>query len=226
RTVRYDIRGFGDSTTEDVEFSNGDDLRAVLDAADARQVAVAGTSRGAMIAIDAILETPERFVACIWVGGGIGGYDPGIEPPAAEAALDAAWAPAEQARNIEAMADIDRRMWLDGAGQSAIRVPAPLREAFMAMDRPLVDPNRVFGKPTELRPPAAERLADLTLPTLVVVGELDSARTRAAAAHLATSAPNARLISWPDVAHMVGMEQPQRLAAAIADFLAPLPRWR
>ncbi len=225
RVIRYDARGFGESTTEDVEFSTGDDLRAVLDAVAARQVAVAGNSRGASIALDAILETPDRFVAYIWVGGGIGGYQAGVQPTEAERALDEEWEPAEKAGDIEAMADIDRRMWLDGAGQPPTRVPAATRAAFIAMDRPLVDPKRVFGKPSQLQPPAAERLGDLTLPTLIVVGELDSARTRASAAHLATAAANARLVSWPDVAHQIGMEQPQRLAETIVDFLAPLPRW-
>lgn len=225
RVIRYDARGFGESTTEDVGFSNGDDLRTVLDAAGARQVAVAGNSRGAMIALDAILETPERFVACAWVGGGIGGYEADIQPPEAESALDAEWEPAEQAGDIERMADIDRRMWLDGPGQPTNRLPAALREAFMVMDRPLVDPKRVFGQPRSLEPPAAARLADLRLPILVVIGELDSARTRASAAHLATSAPSTRLVSWPDVAHLIGMEQPERLAATIVDFLSPLPRW-
>jgi hypothetical protein len=30
---------------------------------------------------------------------------------------------------------------------------------------------------------------------------------------------------WDDVAHMVGMERPDRLAGTIVDFLAPLDRW-
>src|SRR5512141_1042275 len=81
RVIRYDMRGFGESTTEDVEFSNTDDLRAVLDAVGARQVAVAGSARGAQAALDGILEMPERFVAFVWVGGGIGGFDPGVAPP-------------------------------------------------------------------------------------------------------------------------------------------------
>jgi pimeloyl-ACP methyl ester carboxylesterase len=50
----------------------------------------------------------------------------------------------------------------------------------------------------------------------------DVART---ARHLETNAPDARAIIWPDVAHMIAMEQPERLAAAIVEFLAPLPRW-
>jgi pimeloyl-ACP methyl ester carboxylesterase len=226
RVIRYDTRGFGASTTEDVEFSNGDDLRVVLDWAGAKQVAIGGNSRGAMICLDAILETPERFVAYVWVGGGISGFESNIERPAAEQALDADWEVAEKAADIEAMADVDRRMWLDGPGQPASRLPAEVREHFMVMDRPLVDPKQVFGKPESLDPPAAMRLDQLKIPTLVVIGELDSAGTRASAAHLATAAPNARLVSWPDVAHLIGMEQPARLAATIVDFLAPLPRWR
>jgi 3-oxoadipate enol-lactonase len=226
RVIRYDMRGYGASTTEDVEFSPTDDLRAVLDAAGVRRAAVAGNSRGAMVALDAILETPERFVAFAWIGGGIGGFDASIESPPAEDALDAEWEIAEKAGDIEALAEVDRRMWLDGPGQPPTRLPAALREAFMTMDRPLVDPARVFGKPRALDPPASDRLAELTLPTLAVIGELDSVGTRASAAHLATAAPNARLVSWPDVAHLIGMEQPARLAATVVDFLAPLPRWQ
>jgi pimeloyl-ACP methyl ester carboxylesterase len=45
------------------------------------------------------------------------------------------------------------------------------------------------------------------------------------ARHLEASAPNAHALIWSDVAHMIGMEQPARLAAAIVDFLAPLDRW-
>ena len=42
---------------------------------------------------------------------------------------------------------------------------------------------------------------------------------------LEANAPNARAVVWPDVAHMIGMEQPERLAATIVEFLAPLERW-
>ena len=37
--------------------------------------------------------------------------------------------------------------------------------------------------------------------------------------------PNARAVVWPDVAHMIGMEAPDRLNALILDFLAPLAPW-
>ena len=226
RVVRYDYRGFGASKAEDatLDFSNRADLRAVLDTLGIERTAIVGNSFGAMIALDTILESPERFVAFAWVGGGIGGFDSGETPE--ELALWEAYEKAEQANDIETMVDIDVRLWVDGIGQRSDRVPDHVREAVRRMDRPHVDPKRVIGKPIPLEPPANERLASVSIPTLVVVGELDTSGTRASAVRLATSLPNARLASWPDVAHMIGMEQPERLARAIADFLAPLPRWR
>ena len=38
--------------------------------------------------------------------------------------------------------------------------------------------------------------------------------------------PDARAVVLPDVAHMIGMEAPARVAELVVDFLAPVPRWR
>jgi 3-oxoadipate enol-lactonase len=224
RVITYDTRGFGKSTTEDVAFSNRADLLAVLDACGAGQAAVVGNSRGAMISLDTLLETPNRFVAYAWVGGGIGGYEGG-EPSPAELALFEEADGYETAGDTAAVLDLELRIWLDGVGQPSTRVPAALREAFLAMDRPLLEPGHVFGKPQPLEPNAASRLGEVRVPTLVVVGALDTSGTRASANHLAKSVEGARLVTFPDVAHMVGMESPDRLAGLIVELLAPLPRW-
>ena len=224
RVITYDTRGFGQSTTTDVAFSNRADLLAVLNAAGAERAAVVGNSRGAMIALDTLLETPERFVAFAWVGGGIGGYEGG-QPSPAELAIFEEADRLESAGDVEGLLDLELRIWLDGVGQAATRVPAALREAFLTMDRPLLQPGHVFGKPIPLEPNASTRLADITIPTLVVVGGLDTSGTRASAGHLAESVTGARLVTFADVAHMVGMEAPEQLAALIVELLTPLPRW-
>jgi 3-oxoadipate enol-lactonase len=223
RVIRYDIRGYGSSTAEDVEFSNRADVLAVLDAVGAGRVAIVGNSRGAMIALDTILESPERFVAFAWVGGGIGGFDGGATPE--EIVLYEEGDALEAAGDADRMADLDVRAWVDGIGQSPSRVPAALREAVLEMDRPLVEPGRIFGKPIPLAPAANERLDEIHVPTLVVVGALDTSGTRASAARLAAAVPGARLETIPDVAHLIGMEAPDRLAELIVEHLAPLPRW-
>src|SRR3954447_5733845 len=128
RVVRYDYRGFGASTAEPVDFSNRADLRAVLDDLGIEKTAVVGNSYGAMIALDSVLEMPERFVALIWVGGGIGGYQGGYEDQPDELELFEAYDKAEQAGDVEAMVDLDVRIWVDGVGQPPDRVPAEIRE--------------------------------------------------------------------------------------------------
>jgi 3-oxoadipate enol-lactonase len=224
RVIRYDVRGYGTSPTEDVEFSNRADVVAVLDALGVGQAVVVGNSRGAMIALDTVVESPDRFVAFVWVGGGIGGFDDG-KPTPDEMALFEQGDAAEQAGDADALAEVDLRVWVDGVGQPSTRVPADLREAVRVMDRPLVEKGRVFGKPIPLAPPANDRLGDVGIPTLAVVGALDTSGTRASAARLADAVPGARLVTFPDVAHLIGMEAPDRLAELIVEHLAPLPRW-
>jgi 3-oxoadipate enol-lactonase len=223
RVIRYDVRGYGSSTAEDVDFSNRADVLAVLDRVGAGQAAVVGNSRGAMIALDTVLESPDRFVAFVWVGGGIGGFDGGATPE--EITLYEEGDALESAGDAVGMADLDIRAWVDGIGQPPTRVPTSIREAVREMDLPLVEPGRVFGKPIPLDPPANERLGSVRVPTLTVVGALDSSGTRASAARLAETVLSGRLITIPDVAHLIGMEVPAELAALIVEFLAPLPRW-
>jgi pimeloyl-ACP methyl ester carboxylesterase len=93
------------------------------------------------------------------------------------------------------------------------------------MDAPQYAAGHVSGRPTPLDPPAAARLADLRCPVLAVAGALDVSDVAQAAHHLEANAPDARAVIVPGVAHMIGMEAPDELAALIVDFLAPLPRW-
>jgi len=85
--------------------------------------------------------------------------------------------------------------------------------------------DRVRGRDVDLDPPAVDRLADLHAPVLAIAGRLDFTETVQAAERLVAEAPDARALVWDDVAHMIGMEQPDRLAAAITEFLTPLDRW-
>lgn len=223
RVVRYDMRGFGESSAQAVEFSPRADLLAVMAARGIGRAAVVGNSWGAMNCLDAVIEAPDRFVALVWLGGGVGGFDGGRT--AEEQALLDAEGKAEEDGDPDLAADLDVRIWVDGVGQPAGRVPAAIREAVRTMDRELLEPGREFGTNTRLAPPANDRLGAVAVPVLAIIGELDTSGTRAAARRLAEGAANVRLESWPDVAHMVAMEQPDRTAALMAEFLAPLPRW-
>lgn len=223
RVIRYDCRGYGASPTEDVEYSNRADLRAVLDGAGVDRALLVGNSRGAMICLDTILESPERAAGLVWVGGGIGGFDG--EPTRAEIeAFDRAEA-AETAGDVETQLRLEVEIWVDGIGQPPNRVPAPIRDAARDMNRPLLDPARVAGRPLPLDGVANDRLGEIAVPVLAVVGALDTSYAQRAAARLEEAVAGARRVVIPAVAHMVGMEAPDELARLIVDFARPLGTW-
>jgi pimeloyl-ACP methyl ester carboxylesterase len=226
QVVRYDYRSFGRSTTEDVEFSNRSDLLSVLNAFGISRAALVGNSRGGQIAIDTAIEFPDRVAAIVGVAGGLGGFEGELTPE--ERALFEEGERLESAvePDIDAIVDLEVRVWVDGPGQSASRVDSSIREAVRAMDLPLYAPGLVRGRPIVLDPVANDRLGELRCPVLAVAGVLDISDVTGAALRLEAAAPNARAVVWPDVAHMIGMEAPERLNAAIVDFLAPLRPWQ
>ncbi len=225
RAVRYDTRGWGRSTTDDVEFSNRADLVAVLDALDIERAALVGNSRGGQIAFDTAIEFPGRVVAVVGVGAGLGGFDG--HPTPDEIALFEEMERLESAdpKDSEAIIDFDTRLWVDGPGQPAGRCEAWIAAQVRETGLLLSQPGHVFGRPIVLGPPAAERLADLRCPVLAVAGGLDVSDVAETARHLAANAPNARAVIVPDVAHMIGMERPAELARTIVEFLEPLRPW-
>lgn len=226
RVIRYDMRGFGDSTSDKVEFVAHQDLLAVLDFFGVRRAAVAGNSMGAHFAIDAVLAAPDRFTALMWVGGGINGFDKDSLP--AEDALFEAEGAAEEAGDWDLAAELDTRIWVDGwvdgVNQPSTRVDPEVRAAIKAWDRELLEPGREYGDRIKAAP-AIDRLGEIGIPTLVAIGDLDTSGTRAAAEVLAEKVAGARLVRFPNAAHIIGMEAPAELAGVMLDLLAPLPRW-
>ena len=225
RVIRYDIRGLGRSTTEDVEFSHQADLRAVLDASGVGRAVLVGNTKGGGIAFDTAIESPERVVAVVGVAAGIGGFDGGTTPE--EAPIIEEYERIDSAEPFDpvALTDYEVRVWLAGPLQPLDRVSPELRSRLFEMDLPDNEPGRVGGRQIRLDPPANDRLADLRCPVLAIAGTLDFSDSVATAWHLAADAPNARALVWDDVAHMIGMEQPMRLADTIVEFVEPLRPW-
>ena len=223
RVIRFDARGFGASTTEDVEFSPRDDVRAVMDALGIGRAVLIGNSRGGMLAIDTAIETPGRVAAVVGVAAGLAGFDGGSTP--AEAGVEAEYERIDAADDAAALTAFETRIWVDGPLQPAGRVAAPIRDLVYEMNLPLNGSGHVAGQAIPLAPPARDRLAELRCPVLLVVGSLDFSDVETTARHVEAEAPDARVVIWPDVAHMIGMEVPDRLADTVVEFLAPIPRW-
>ena len=72
----------------------------------------------------------------------------------------------------------------------------------------------------ELDPAALDRLAEIRVPTLVLVGSLDLEAIQEAARRVADGIAGARLVNWLDTAHLPSMERPDDFLALLADWLA------
>jgi 3-oxoadipate enol-lactonase len=222
RVVRYDTRGWGQSETEDVEYTDVADAIAVLDHLGADTAHVVGQSRGGGIALDLALEHPDRTDSLVSVAGGVHGYE-AERDEATRAAFDQ-MEPLWEAKDWTALAELETRVWVDGWGQPATRVePSHPRRV---QDRILEGyaAELPWGKPQPIQPPAAERLEDVHVPTLVLIGAVDEAGGVAAGRHLAASVPGAHAVELPDVAHMIQLEQPERFNELVLEFLAEVDR--
>ena len=127
RVVRYDARGWGRSTTDDVAFSEPDDLVAVLDAMGIGRAALVGNSRGGSNAIDTAIAYPDRVVAVVGVAAGLSGFDGDATP-----------------EELELFTEMDRLESLDPPDPAARRGDRPPRVGGRpgpaADARPGVDP--------------------------------------------------------------------------------------
>ncbi|MBA2556084.1 MAG: alpha/beta hydrolase [Chloroflexi bacterium] len=217
RVVRYDTRGFGQTTTEEATFSNRDDLRDLLDHLNIERTAVLGISRGGSIALDFTLEFPERVSSLIIVASGLGGFE--TENPT----MDDLWRDMEQlweAKSWERLTDMEVALWVDGPGQPPDRVPAAIRDRVRDMILTTYQTHEVEGQPRPLHPPAVGRLGEIAVPTQVIVGDLDEPGVLAASDAIASRVSAARKVVLPGVAHMVNLERPAEFQRLVLDFLA------
>ncbi len=223
RVIRFDSRGFGRTETEDVEFSDRADAAAVLDHVGARSAFLIGQSRGGMIALDFILEYPDRADALISVASGVGGYSAELPEGRTAPAFDEMerlW----EAKKWADLAELETKVWVDGWGQPPTRVDPDVRRTVYDWILTNYRAEKIEGKPQPLVPPAAQRLADVLVPALVMVGGADEARGVVAGRHLAASVSGARLIEFEGVAHMIQLEEPERFERLVLGFLEEVER--
>jgi pimeloyl-ACP methyl ester carboxylesterase len=212
RVVRLDLRGFGRSEAEPLPYSNMDDLVGLMDHLAISRAHIVGLSMGATVVVDFALAHPERVHALVAVDGGpssTGG------PPADVQNVIAQAGAGHMAEALEA--------WL----ASSLFAPAMERPEVAARMREMVTDYtwwsaRNPGLAQPLEPPAVGRLAEISAPTLVVVGDRERPSILASCESLAANIPGARLVVLPGVGHMSNMEDPMAFNSAVLEFLSAL----
>ena len=145
---------------------------------------------------------------------GFDAEDPSLTPVFDE--IERLW----KEKDYEEVVELETQMWTDGPGQAAEagRARCPAQHGRMEPGE-LGEPSRRADQVQRLDPPAVGRLAEVTIPTLVIWGRLDTSESNAAGEKLAAEIPGARSQVYPDVAHMVSLEKPEDFNRRLADFL-------
>lgn len=225
RVVAFDRRGFGDTAYRPGPHDDLADLAAVMSATGTGPAVVVGNSRGGGLALDLALDHPELVRALVLIAPSVSGYpSERWEESPAETELDRLIEAAEAAAGAGGDRDevnrLEVRYWLDGTDQPEGRVTGEARALLVEMNARVLAATPP-GPATE-REPAWPRLDQVTVPTLVVLGQHDLPGFARLGAELVADLPDGRLVTVPDAAHCPQLDQPDRLNELVLGFLAGL----
>ena len=215
-TIRYDARSFGQSSDAAGDYSQHEDLAALLDHLGIGRVAIVGLSMGGAIALDFAAGHPERVSALVLAAAVYGGFEWSVEGAVANEEADE---PLERADVTEAI-ERNLRLWVAGPTRSLQDVKPPV----VALMRQMLTDN--LGRPgDEPRQPATlagDRLLEIGAPTLVVTSDLDLPDISRAGRELAGTIPDARWVEIAGAAHMINLEQPGAFREVVGAHLESL----
>ena len=217
RVLRYDVRGYGRSSRPEpgVSYSHVRDLHALLDAEDVTQAAIVGCSMGGGIDLDYALEHPERVWGLVLVASGLGGFESTEEEDDWWAERDAPIEAAIEAGDLERAQELRLEIWAP-LGTSDER-GARIREiAFDNLHELTMDES---GE-ERLDPPAAHRLEEIDVPTLILEAEHDPPDMKRLADFLVREIIGSRKVVVEGADHVVNMRQPERFEELLLPFLA------
>jgi len=199
--VRYDRRGYGSSPMPDQPYSNIDDLSALFSQLKIDRATLMGVSAGGGLAIDFTLKYPEKVTALVLVGAVVSGlgytdhmYTRGGRLSAADYA------------NREYMGTywLDRDPYEMAPGSTAAR--EVMKQLVRTNPQDLDDTKARLVRGPER--PALPNLKEISVPTLILVGEYDIPDVHAHAGAIEAGIPGAQRVIIPNTGHLVAMEAP------------------
>lgn len=214
RVIRYDARGYGRSPLGAAPYSHHADLAAVLRALAVERPHLVALSNGASIAVDFAIWAPDAVRSLAIGCAPMRGHDLGPEFMQGMRAVILAGA----ARRKD---ECRTAVW----GFEPLRVAATIPAARERLDRMIVEDHEfAYAQPNApkrefIEPPTSSRFAEITAPTLVIIGDGEMATLADQGTLMARSIPGARLHVISGAGHIVNIEQPEAYARVVQEWL-------
>lgn len=208
RVLRYDLRGQGGSDFPTNPYSNHGDLLEFMDELGFDAVTLVGISAGAQVALDVALAAPNLVQRVVMVSPSLSGYVP-TEMPAFFTEL----ANALRAGNFDEANEVL-------LASPIMSVPPEYADRVRMM---VEDNGRLWTIPYSLieqsPQPSLERLEEIEMPVLILVGNNDLDAIQRQGALLQRRIVGARLITVAGGGHLLNLTSPESFRDSLSRFL-------
>jgi 3-oxoadipate enol-lactonase len=214
RVIRYDLRGFGRSSLPpQTAYAQEDDLNALLSSLGAAPAHVVGLSMGGNMALRFAAAYPQSVRSLVLADSALDGHTWSVD-------WQTRWSEMRDAARASQIAEAKRR-WLEHPLFDPARAN-PITASLLARMVGDYSGWHWHNKDTARvpSPPLAERLGEIRVPSLVIMGALDLSDFQAIGILLAEKLPDMRrsIIFIPGSGHMVNLEAPREFNAALLTF--------
>lgn len=217
RVVRYDLRGFGRSPLGPGRYSPPADLIALLDELALGPAALVGASMGGGVSLQVAVARPDLVSALVLVGSGVRGHD-------WSEYVTSSWEEEEAAierGDLDEAVEVNLRTWVDGPDRSPDEVDPAVREKVAVMQQRAFELglDQPDAQEEALVLDIGERLGEISVPTLAIVGEHDVQDVHVVAERLEREVGATR-VTIQGAAHLPNLEKPREFDELVLGFLA------
>ena len=209
RVVRYDRRGFGQSSPATGYYSNLEDLNILFTQLKIDRACLIGASSGGRLAIDFALSYPLKVSSMILVGAVVGGF-----PYTKHFNTRGGHLPSDlkdnQKESMYYASDDPYEIYYENTAA---------RNKIIELVKN--NPVRIYGSHINAtqKTPSYKRLNEINIPVLILCGEFDIPDVHAHAGAINAGILNSRRIIIPKSGHLIPMEQPDLFNETVANFL-------
>jgi 3-oxoadipate enol-lactonase len=210
--LRYDLRGFGKSDLPGAEpYSHSDDLKQLLERLEISKATIIGLSLGGMVAIDLALRNPGVVDKLILTDSALGGFElvefnnsfGKVVEIAFSAGINEAkshFASFELFKSAASIPSVANLLW---------QILSDYSGWHFMNDNPAI----------WVDPPAVDQLNIIKMPTLIIIGELDSGEFQEISEILKQRITDSVMTIIPNVGHVSNLENPDIFNQITLDFL-------
>lgn len=218
QVIRYDVRGFGETPDPAGNYTDYEDLHALLQHLGVSQANVLGISNGGRISLEFAIAYPAMVKKLVLVAAGLPGFENPVHDEKTEK-KDEEMEAAKKVGDFDRAAELEAQIWVDGPRRKPDQVDPVYRAKALKLIRETVAIPLGDGIGDYLRPLAAGRLAEVTAPTLLIIGDQDVPDMFPMIDAMERGIPNVRRINLQNIAHLPNMEDPQHFNQIVLDFL-------